>query len=147
MAYASRSMTETEMHFAQIEKEMLAIVFGVERFEHCLHLRPASKGRHRSQAARDHFQEELPTCTKRLQRMLLRLQKFHLDVNYVKGTEMYLADILSRAFLPHTGKGQQNREDVFRLHDTREATEKDAESIDMVPPSLYTASSPSFSLQ
>ena len=33
-------MTETEMHYAQIEKEMLAIVFGVERFEHYIYGRP-----------------------------------------------------------------------------------------------------------
>ena len=131
VAYASRSMTETETHYAQIEKEMLAIVFGVERFEHYVYGRPVK-------VDTDHkpleiiFKKSLLSAPKRLQRMLLRLQKFHLDVNYKKGTEMYLADTLSRAFLPHTGKGQQHREDVFRLYDTRGETEKDAESIEMV---------------
>ena len=37
VAYASRSMTETESHYAQIEKEMLTIVFAVERFEQCVY--------------------------------------------------------------------------------------------------------------
>ena len=37
VAYASRSMTETETQYAQIEKEMLAIVFAVERFEQCVY--------------------------------------------------------------------------------------------------------------
>ncbi|XP_048251821.1 uncharacterized protein K02A2.6-like [Haliotis rufescens] len=32
--------------------------------------------------------------------MILRLQKYHLDVRYKKGTEMYIADFLSRASLP-----------------------------------------------
>ena len=33
VAYASRSLTDTEVNYAQIENELLAIVFGMERFE------------------------------------------------------------------------------------------------------------------
>ena len=32
IAYASRSLTETEGRFAQIEKDLLAVTFGCERF-------------------------------------------------------------------------------------------------------------------
>ena len=37
VAYASRSLTPTEVQYAQIEKEMLSIVFGMERFESYLY--------------------------------------------------------------------------------------------------------------
>ena len=33
VAYASRALTSTEQQYAQIEKELLTIVFGLERFD------------------------------------------------------------------------------------------------------------------
>lgn len=41
----------------------------------------------------------LHSAPKRLQRMLLKLQKYNLQIKYKKGQEMFLADTLSRAFL------------------------------------------------
>ena len=32
IAYASRALTPTEIHYAQIEKELLSVVFGVDKF-------------------------------------------------------------------------------------------------------------------
>ena len=37
VAYASKSLTETESNYCNIEREMLAIVFGLERFHHYAH--------------------------------------------------------------------------------------------------------------
>ena len=42
----------------------------------------------------------LNSAPQRLQRMLLRLQRYNLEITYKKGKEMFLADTLSRAFLP-----------------------------------------------
>ena len=42
----------------------------------------------------------LNSAPQRLQRMFLRLQRYNLEIRYKKGKEMFLADTLSRAFLP-----------------------------------------------
>ena len=56
------------------------------------------------------FTKPLNSARKRLQRMLLRLQKYSLQVVYKKGTQMYLDDTLSRAFLPEVNACEFSRE-------------------------------------
>ena len=100
VAYASRALTPPETRYAQIEKELLAIVFACDRFEAYIY------GRDRVSIESDHKPLEtivlkpLSSAPKRLQRMLLRLQKYTLDVKFKKGEHMYLADTLSRAYIP-----------------------------------------------
>uniref|UniRef100_A0AAQ4PPW8 Gypsy retrotransposon integrase-like protein 1 n=1 Tax=Gasterosteus aculeatus aculeatus TaxID=481459 RepID=A0AAQ4PPW8_GASAC len=67
--------------------------------------------------------------------MMLRIQKYDLDVIYVPGRDMLLADTLSRAYLPESTPVEAELETVNmvqhlpissdRLHDIRSATEKD----------------------
>ena len=40
IAYASRTLTETEQRYAQIEKEMLTIVFSLEKFNQSIRIQP-----------------------------------------------------------------------------------------------------------
>ena len=42
IAYASRALTATETRYAQIEKEMLSIVYAVEKFNDCTFGRKAT---------------------------------------------------------------------------------------------------------
>ncbi|XP_064110243.1 uncharacterized protein LOC135218028 [Macrobrachium nipponense] len=101
VAFASRSLSEAEQRYAQIEKECLAIVFACERFHHYVY------GRDKVTVHSDHqpleliFKKPLAAAPARLQRMLLHLQYYALEVKYVKGKHMYIADTLSRAFLPN----------------------------------------------
>ena len=105
-------MSKTEQAYAQIEKECLAIVFGCERFKQYL------LGRSMINVESDHkpleviFKKSLLKAPKRLQRMLLRLQRFNLNVRYKKGSQMYIADLLSRASLP-TVRKEYTDFDVF----------------------------------
>ena len=100
VAYSSRALTSAEANYAQIEKELLAIFSACEKFYQYVY------GRDKVHIHSDHkpleviFKRPLVTAPKRLQRMLLRLQRYNLEVTYVRGSEMYIADTLSRAYIP-----------------------------------------------
>ena len=95
IAFASKSLTDVETRYANIERELLAIVFACQRFSTYL------LGRN-FVAESDHKPLEMiamknlvnvPPC---LQRMLLELQKYDVTIKYRPGKEMQLADALSR---------------------------------------------------
>ncbi|XP_025263219.1 uncharacterized protein K02A2.6-like, partial [Camponotus floridanus] len=98
IAYASRALTEVQTRYSQIEKELLAICFGVERFRQYIW------GRDAVLVETDHkplvgiFNKPLYKVPTRLQRMMLRLQPFRLTIKHVPGKYMYIADALSRDF-------------------------------------------------
>ena len=133
VAYASRSLTPTEVQYAQIEKEMPAIVFGMERFESYLYGRNV-KVESDHKPLESILKKSLLSAPKRLQRMMmLRLQKSELEVVYKKGPIMFMADTLSRATLRQpNAEGPGETEEVMNMHDTRSATEREVEQIDML---------------
>lgn len=98
--YASRTLTDTQRRYAQVEKELLAIVFACERFHQYIF------GKEKITVESDHkplesiFKKPLMSVPARLQRMMLRIQGYDLIVSYKPGKYMYLADTLSRAPLP-----------------------------------------------
>ena len=100
VAYASRALTPTETSYAQLEKELLVIVFACEKFDAYIFGRDVVKVESDHKSLESISRKELCLAPKCLQRMLLRLQKYSLDVCYVKGEKMYLAGTLSRAYLP-----------------------------------------------
>lgn len=109
IAYASRVLTAAERNYAQIEKELLSMVFGVERHH------DYTFGRHVILYT-DHrplvsiTRKPLTSAPKRLQRLLLRLLCYDVDVRYQSGTTLYLADTLSRASLPSTKRTRTEEE-------------------------------------
>lgn len=127
VAYSSRALTKTECNYAQIEKELLAIVFGMEKFEHYVY------GRHVTVES-DHKPLEIITkkslvnAPKRLQRMLLRLQKYDFDVMYKKGQKMFIADALSRAYV-NCNPSLPGKSDIFQAETT---FMQEIEEIDML---------------
>jgi hypothetical protein len=98
IAYASRALTSTQQRYAQIEKELLAVVYGCNKFHQYIYGQTIK-------VETDHkpleaiFRKPLHQTPLRLQRMLLQLQRYSMEVIYKPGKEMYLPDTLSRAYL------------------------------------------------
>ena len=106
LAYASRALSDTETRYATIEKEMLAIVFALEKWHQYTFGRPLT-------VYSDHkpleaiMKKPLDRAPKRLQGMLVRALAYDIKVQYLKGKDMFLADTLSRASLPYTSVNDQ----------------------------------------
>ena len=104
IAYASRTLAPAEKKYAQIEKEGLAIIFGVKKFHQYLY------GRHFTIYS-DHrplehlFSENksIPTlASARIQRWALTLCAYDYSISYKPGEKHANADLLSRLPLPDT---------------------------------------------
>ena len=100
IAFASRALSDAETRYAQIERELLAVVFGLEKFHQYTYTRPLT-------VQSDHKPLEVITkkpmhkAPKRLQRLLLKLLVYDVNLVYRCGKQMELADTLSRAYLPN----------------------------------------------
>lgn len=132
--YRSRTLTPTEQRYAQIEKEMLAVVFALEKFN------DYTFGQ-KTWIYTDHqplvsiVKKPLHVVPRRLQRMMIRLQKYDYEVHYIPGKEMLLADTLSRAPLNDESEDVEF-ENVNAVHEVitnptllqqfRQATDNDA---------------------
>ena len=104
VAYASRAMIEAETRYAQLEKELLSITFACERFHQFIDGAEVV-------AETDHkplvsiFKKSLVDCPLRVQKLLLRIQRYDLEVTYTPGKLLVAADTLSRATDPKHPKG------------------------------------------
>ncbi len=117
VAYISRAMTQAEMRYAQIEEEMLAICFACHKFHQYIYgkdtlVETDHKPLHMLQAI---FNKPIAMASLRLQRMLVRLQRYSLKVrcNVCKrGTSMYLSDALSRAYITDSSSALEQEIDM-----------------------------------
>ena len=95
VAYASRALALEETRYAQIEKELLAIVFACQQFKSYIYGRDSIHIETDHQPLVSIILKPLNSAPSRFQQMLLKLQKFSLKVTYKNGKSMYLADTLS----------------------------------------------------
>ena len=93
MKFVSKALTATESGYANIERELLAVVFAWEK----LHVYAFGR---KITLHTDHkplesvFQKPISLAPARLQWMLLCLSKYDIDVKYVGAKSVLLADTL-----------------------------------------------------
>lgn len=102
IGFASRTLSSAERNYAHIEREGLAIIFGVRKYHKYLY------GRH-FEIVTDHqplmqiFNPKRHTnqvAAARIQRWINLLMGYDYEINYKKGRELSNADCLSRLPLP-----------------------------------------------
>ena len=95
IGYASKTLSDTESRYSNIEREMLAVVYGLEHFHYYVYGRAVT-------VLTDHkplesiAKKTLAAAPPRIARMLLRTQKYNATITYVPGKEHCLPDALSR---------------------------------------------------
>ena len=115
LAYASRALSPAQQHYAQIEKETLAIVYGAQKFHQFIYGRPTV-------VESDHkplqyiLNRPLHQAPLRLQKMMLTLQRYDLKVKYRPGVELSVADALSRSYPPETAETLIPELEVNEVH-------------------------------
>ena len=99
IAYASRSLTETETHYAQIEKEALATTWACERFSNYILGKSIYIETDHKPLVPLLNTKNLDSLPPRVLRFRLRLARFSFTVEHVPEKLLYTADALSQA--PH----------------------------------------------
>ena len=95
MIYISRTLTPAEKRYSNIEKELLGVVFAMERLHNYVFGEPV-------RVKTDHkplemiSKKTIATANPRLQRLLLRLARYDIQVEYICGKDNSITDALKR---------------------------------------------------
>ena len=111
VAYASKALTKSQQNYAQIEKEMLTIVFGCTKFHKYIF------GLQNVEIETDHKPFEMILTKPLHQTTENDHDNSPLSVKKWPGKELFIADILSRAYLPEEASDLWSEEfEVNMIH-------------------------------
>ena len=112
VAYASRSMTNCESRYAQIEKEALALTWVCDRFAQYVmgvHVLLETDHKPLIPLLGQKLLDQLPL---HVQRFRLRLMRYSYDIIYVPGKNLHTADALLRAPIENNHRDEDLGEEV-----------------------------------
>ena len=97
--YASKTLSDAQLNYTTIEKEILAVVFALDKFRS--YLLGSKILVYSDRAALKHLLSKKDTKP-RLIRWILLLQKFDLKIRDKKSSENMIADHISKILVDHT---------------------------------------------
>ena len=115
--YVSRALTEMEQRYSNIERELLAIVFALERLNDYTFDRTITvQSDH--QPLQSIWKKSIVSASPRLQGLLLRLAHYDLNIEFLRGKENVIADALSRVcpLQSSNSKTKDSNIDVIPVH-------------------------------
>ena len=115
--YVSRALTETEKRYSNTEREFLAIVFALERLNHYTLVRTITvQSDH--QPLQSIWKKSIVLASPRLQRLLLRLAHFDINIEFLHGKQKLIADALSRVcpLQSNNSKVEDTNIDIIPVH-------------------------------
>ena len=115
--YVSRALTETEQRYSNIERELLAIVFALERLNYYTFGRTITvQSDH--QPLQSIWKKSIVPASPRLQRLLLRLAHYDINIEFLQGKENVIADAVHRVcpLQSNNSKVKDSNIDVIPVH-------------------------------
>ena len=104
ISYAGKTLSETELNYSNIERELLGVVFAVTHFKHFTYGRPVT-------IISDHkplvslFKKSLTSSSPCLSTMMLQILDYDLSIVYQEGSKMHLSFAISRLSSHQLDKG------------------------------------------
>lgn len=131
VAFASRTLNVAEKKYSQLDKEALAIIFGVKRFHHYLYGRKFSiVSDHKPLQYLLNESRHVPVmASARLQRWALLLSAYQYSISYRPGEKLANADGLSRLPLPEAPSEVSVPDEVVFLLQTLQSSPITADQI------------------
>lgn len=136
IAFCSRSLSDSETRYAQIEKEYLAICFSLNKFHQFIYGKSiVVESDHKPLIGVQ--EKDISKISSRLQRMKLKILKYKFKIKYIPGSKMYISDLLSRSYIKDKVNDDPDLKEIVhcieaeipisvnRMEDIREKTERD----------------------
>ena len=115
--YVSRALTKTEQRYSNIKRELLAIVFALKRLNHYTFGRTITvQSDH--QPLQSIWKKPIILTSLRLQRLLLRLAHYDINIEFLREKENVIADALSRVcpLQSSISKIKESNMDIIPVH-------------------------------